>query len=145
MQFAYIDAGAGPAGLSVVTPAVGRERPAPGGGVSEGVQMEADQVKMQQRWDEYVAAQLSSGKDSASQAELVSRLEEQLAQPGIADSLCPVLALPVDNAVAPADHLHACLSIQYQLRQACVLHVCPIHKNFSDPDYGAANILLVTI
>ena len=45
--------------------------------------MVADQSKAQLSWDTYVANQLSSGKDAARQAQLVSMLEAQLARPGI--------------------------------------------------------------
>ena len=49
--------------------------------MAEVAQEQADQMKTQQGWDRYVAAQLCGTKDSACQAKLVSALEAELAQP----------------------------------------------------------------
>lgn len=58
---------------------------------TEAGQVGAQQLTTQQRWDEYVAAQLSSRKDGAGQAKLISTLEAQLAQPGeSAARPCPI-------------------------------------------------------
>ena len=89
--------------VSQVSPGIERGRPAYKGATmgtsasSSGLKTEAGQVgaqqlTTQQRWDEYVAAQLSSRKDGAGQAELISTLEAQLAQPG---ECC--MALPYEN------------------------------------------------
>ena len=49
---------------------------------AETAQVQASQMKTQQSWDQYVATQLSSAKDSTSQTKLVLTLEAELAQPG---------------------------------------------------------------
>ena len=51
--------------------------------IIQAAEADADQTKAQQSWDAYVASQLSSGKDAARQAQLVSTLEAQLARPGM--------------------------------------------------------------
>ena len=55
---------------------------------AEAAEQQADEVKTQQSWDRYVAAQLCSTKGMACQAKLVSALQAELAQPSTPPLTC---------------------------------------------------------
>ena len=79
----------------------------------------ADQSKVQLSWDAYVANQLSSGKDAARQAQLVSTLEAQLARPG------------TDNGCLCCYNVVCVCAVSCRALLCCALGVRTLHVDFT--------------